>query len=140
DRVDSGHLLEDRKADPDEERRAQLRRQQISPRRRTVLRDVGRDLLELGIHLLLVANAPERRSRLGGSPVLHEPARRFRHRQHAEHEPRAGMTATPSMVRHACVGASIRSTTYEARIPTVTASWKSDTSVPRRRAGASSAM
>jgi len=51
-----------------------------------------------------------------------------------------GMTATPSMVRQARVGASMRSMTYEARIPIVTASWKSDTSVPRRPAGASSAM
>src|SRR5438445_375997 len=43
DRVDSGHLLEYRKANPDEERRAELRRRQVSQRRRPVLGDVGPD-------------------------------------------------------------------------------------------------
>ena len=44
---------------------------------------------------------------------------------------RPGTAARPSIQRHASAGASIAQTTYESRMPTVTASWKSETKVPR---------
>src|SRR4029453_13665399 len=53
---------------------------------------------------------------------------------------RPGTAARPSIHRHAAAGASIAQTTYESRMPTVTASWNSETNVPRIRAGDTSAM
>jgi hypothetical protein len=87
DRVDPGHLLQDRQPDADHQRRFDHRLQQLAPGAGLVV-DALFDLLDLAIDRVRVVDADLRQRRPGGEVVAghHQPARALRHPQHAEGE------------------------------------------------------
>ena len=87
DRVDAGDLLQDRQADPDQERRFDDRLQQLAPGTGLVV-DALLDFLDLALDQVRVVDADlrQRRPRRVVVAVHHQPARALRHPPHAEGE------------------------------------------------------